>query len=212
MKNITVTVPDDVYRNARIRAAERGTPVSALVGEYLRSLSGRGRSSPGSRRSRGRPSARSSDSGRGTASIVTNSTTVRFVDTNVLLYAISRDPEEQDKAARANDILAVRDIALSVRVLQEFYVQATRLSRPDPLTHEQATGLVESFLRFPVLDVTTDLMLAAAATCQRFGVSYWDAAILEAARSLGCDLVLSEELSDGEDYADVRVQNPFRTP
>jgi plasmid stability protein len=40
MKNITVTVPDDVYRKARIRAAERGTSVSALVGEYLRSLSG----------------------------------------------------------------------------------------------------------------------------------------------------------------------------
>jgi hypothetical protein len=41
MKNITVTVPDDVYRNARIRAAERGTSVSSLVAEYLRSLSGR---------------------------------------------------------------------------------------------------------------------------------------------------------------------------
>jgi plasmid stability protein len=41
MKNITVTVPDDVYRNARIRAAERGTSVSALVGDYLRSLSER---------------------------------------------------------------------------------------------------------------------------------------------------------------------------
>ena len=39
MKNITVTVPDDVYRTARIRAAERGTSVSALVAEYLRSLS-----------------------------------------------------------------------------------------------------------------------------------------------------------------------------
>jgi plasmid stability protein len=41
MKNITVTAPDDVDRNARIRAAERGTSVSTLVGEYLRSLSGR---------------------------------------------------------------------------------------------------------------------------------------------------------------------------
>jgi plasmid stability protein len=39
MKNITVSVPDDVYRRARIRAAERGSSVSALVGEYLRSLS-----------------------------------------------------------------------------------------------------------------------------------------------------------------------------
>ena len=70
---------------------------------------------------------------------------------------------------------------------------------------------MESFLRFPVLDITTDLMLAAAATCRRFGVSYWDAAILEAARSLGCDVVLSEDLSDGQDYAGVRVENPFRT-
>jgi predicted nucleic acid-binding protein len=63
---------------------------------------------------------------------VTNSTTVRFADTNILLYAISRDPTEQGKAARANDILAARDIVLSVQVLQEFYVQATRASRPDP--------------------------------------------------------------------------------
>jgi predicted nucleic acid-binding protein len=136
---------------------------------------------------------------------------VRFVDTNILLYAISRDPKEQDKAARANDILAARDVALSVQVLQEFYAQATRASRPDPLTHEQATRLVESFLRFPVLDLTIDLMLAAAAARQRFGLSYWDAAILEAARSLGCDVVLSEDLSDDEDYAGVRVENPFRT-
>ena len=134
---------------------------------------------------------------------------MRFADTNILLYAISRDPTEQDKATRANDILTARDIALSVQVLQEFYVQATRASRPDPLTHDQATRLVESFLRFPVQDITTDLMLAAAATCQRFGISYWDAAILEAARSLGCEAVLSEDLSDGQDYAGVRVENPF---
>ena len=40
MKNITVSVPDDVYREARIRAAERGSSVSMLVTEYLRSLSG----------------------------------------------------------------------------------------------------------------------------------------------------------------------------
>ena len=41
MKNITVSVPDDVYRKARIRAAERGSSVSALVADYLRSLSER---------------------------------------------------------------------------------------------------------------------------------------------------------------------------
>lgn len=38
VKNITLSVPDDVYRAARIRAAERGTSVSAIVADYLRSL------------------------------------------------------------------------------------------------------------------------------------------------------------------------------
>lgn len=39
MKNITVSVPDEVYRQARIRSAERGQSVSALVAQHLRSLS-----------------------------------------------------------------------------------------------------------------------------------------------------------------------------
>lgn len=136
--------------------------------------------------------------------------TVRFVDTNVLLYAISDDPEEQEKAERANDILTAADVALSIQVLQEFYVQATRASRPDPLTHVQAVKLVESFMRFPVTEVTAGVMLAAVATKERFRISYWDAAILEAGRALGCEVVLSEDLSDGQDYAGVRVENPFR--
>ena len=42
---------------------------------------------------------------------------MRFIDTNILLYAISRDPAEQDKAKRANDILAERDLALSRQAL-----------------------------------------------------------------------------------------------
>jgi plasmid stability protein len=38
VKNITVSLPDDVYRQARIKAAERDTYVSALVREFLTSL------------------------------------------------------------------------------------------------------------------------------------------------------------------------------
>jgi plasmid stability protein len=38
MKNLTVSVPDEVYRVARVRAAEGGSSVSALVAAYLRSL------------------------------------------------------------------------------------------------------------------------------------------------------------------------------
>jgi predicted nucleic acid-binding protein len=134
---------------------------------------------------------------------------VRFVDTNVLLYAVSQDPAEADKARRANELLDEGDLALSVQVLQEFYVQATRQSRPDPLTHEQAVGLVESFLRFPVQTIDVSIARAAFDARARFDISYWDAAIIEAARALGCTVVLSEDLGHGQDYSGVRVENPF---
>ena len=134
---------------------------------------------------------------------------MRFVDTNVLLYAVSQHPAETDKARRANELLDEGDLALSVQVLQEFYVQATRPTRADPLTHEQAVGLVESFLRFEVQAVDVPIARAAFATRERFDISYWDAAIIEAARALGCTVVLSEDLGDGQDYSGVVVENPF---
>jgi predicted nucleic acid-binding protein len=39
---------------------------------------------------------------------------------------------------------------------------------------------------------------------------HWDAAIIESSRAMGCIEVLSEDLNDGQDYAGVRVTNPFR--
>ena len=135
---------------------------------------------------------------------------MRFVDTNVLLYAISRDPAERSKAIRANEILVAGDIGLSVQVLQEFYVQSTRASRADAITHDQAAGLVEAWCRFPVQVTSVEVMRAALATRIRFGISYWDAAILEAGRALGCSVVLSEDLDDATDYDGIRVEDPFR--
>ncbi len=134
---------------------------------------------------------------------------MRFVDTNILLYAVSRDEAESEKAKRANDLLDERDLGLSVQVLQEFYVQATRDSRADRLTHDQAVALVESFARFSVQETTVSVTLAAMTARQRFRISYWDAAIIEAARALGCEVVLSEDMNAGQDYGGVRVENPF---
>jgi predicted nucleic acid-binding protein len=53
-------------------------------------------------------------------------------------------------------------------------------------------------------------MLAAFETRERYGISYWDAAIVEAARAARCDVLLSDDLGDGQDYDGVRVENPFR--
>jgi predicted nucleic acid-binding protein len=137
-------------------------------------------------------------------------TPARFLDTNILLYAISTAPEEHTKASTALDLLAREDVALSVQVLQEFYVQATRSGKRDRISHDQAVGLVESWLRFPVQETTLELMQAALRTRQRYRLSYWDAAIVEAARLSGCHEVLSEDLSHGADYGGIVVVNPFR--
>jgi len=134
---------------------------------------------------------------------------VRFVDTDVLLYSVSAVPDEGAKQVVAEELLGARDLALSAQVLQEFYVQATRASRADALTHCRAADLVAAFARFPVQPTTTELVHAAIAARDRFGVSYWDAAIIEAARLLGCGEVLSEDLSDGRSYDGVVVVNPF---
>ena len=46
---------------------------------------------------------------------------MRFVDTNVLLYAVSTAPAEAAKAARARDILEADDLALSVQVQSSWF-------------------------------------------------------------------------------------------
>jgi predicted nucleic acid-binding protein len=133
----------------------------------------------------------------------------RFVDTNVLLYTVSTDPREAGKRLRAGELLADPHLAISAQVLHEFYARATRGGRSGALSHPQARALVVSFLRYPVQDLTSSIVLAATETAERYRISYWDAAILEAARVMGCREVLSEDLSHGQDYGGVVVTNPF---
>lgn len=132
-----------------------------------------------------------------------------FVDTNVLLYAISRDPAESAKAATANTLLAQRDIVLSTQILGEFFVQATRSSRADRLTADQARRLVESFTRFRVVPITESLVISSMACAARWQLSYWDAAVVEACRASGGGVLWTEDLNHGQDYGGVVVQNPF---
>ncbi len=134
---------------------------------------------------------------------------MRFVDTNVLIYAACPPPNDVAKAERAAELLRTADIALSAQVLQEFYVQATRATRPGALTHDDARRMVRSLQRFPVQPVTAQVVNDALALRERFQINYWDAAILAAARVAGCDTVYTEDLNDGQDYDGVRVVNPF---
>ena len=135
---------------------------------------------------------------------------MRFLDTNVLLYAASPVSEEPRKRNRALEVLAERELAVSVQVLQEFYHQATRETRRGKLSPADALDFLEPILMLRVQSVTPDVFRAGAALSRRFRLSYWDGAILAAARACACDIVYSEDLSDGQDYDGVRVINPFR--
>ena len=103
---------------------------------------------------------------------------MRFLDTNILLYAISTAPAEAVKHERALALLEADDWVLSVQVLQEFYVQATRATKPDRIQHEQAAALIEAWLRFRVQEITVPILQAALQARMRFQLSYWAAAIL----------------------------------
>ena len=134
---------------------------------------------------------------------------MRFVDTNVLLYAVSSRADEARKADRARVLLNEPDLALSAQVLQEFYVQATRQGARSPIGHDTAVAFVRTLERFPLQEQSSSLMHAAFTTRAHYGISYWDAAIVEAARMLGCHQLLTEDLQHGQDFGGVRVSNPF---
>lgn len=135
---------------------------------------------------------------------------LRFLDTNVLLYSISQHPAEAAKRDIAIDLLDADDIALSVQVLQEFFVQATRATRADAIAHAVAVGLIRTWLRFTIQDLTLPVMLEALEIKAQHRLAYWDAAIVAAARALGCDELLSEDLSHGRIIEGMRIRNPFR--
>ena len=136
--------------------------------------------------------------------------TLRFLDTNILLYSISRDPAEAAKRERAIGLVDADDNALSVQVLQEFYVQATRPTRADALPHEIAAGLIRTWLRFQVQEITLPIMARALDIKVAHPLSYWDAAIVAAANALGCRELYSEDMAHGRDVEGTTIINPFR--
>jgi predicted nucleic acid-binding protein len=133
-----------------------------------------------------------------------------FLDTNILLYSISRNPAESFKRDRALTLLDDDSGALSIQVLQEFYVQATRTGRADAVPHDLAAGLIETWSRFRIQDMTLAVLTAALRIRKTFGFSFWDSAIVAAALALGCDRLYTEDLTHGQVVDGVAIIDPFR--
>lgn len=133
-----------------------------------------------------------------------------FLDTNILLYSISKNPAESSKRDRAIALLEDDSSAISVQVLQEFYVQATRVNRADAIPHELAAGLIESWSRFQIQEMNLAVLKTALQIRRTHGFSFWDCSILAAALALGCGRVYTEDLTHGQMVDGLSVINPFR--
>ena len=133
-----------------------------------------------------------------------------FLDTNILLYSISSDPAEAAKRDRAVTLLDQDDSALSVQVLEEFYVEATRPTRPGRLPNQLAVELIDSWRRFPVQEITLPIFDGALRIKAAHRLSFWDSAIISAAGALGCRRLYSEDTSHGREIEGVRIVDPFR--
>ena len=105
----------------------------------------------------------------------------KHFSTPISLYSISRHPSEAAKRERAITLLDCDDARLSVQVLQEFYVQVTRPSRPDAWSHDIAAGLAPAWPQFQIQAATLAIVVAALDLKSRYGFAYWDAAIVAAA-------------------------------
>jgi predicted nucleic acid-binding protein len=134
--------------------------------------------------------------------------TAAFIDTNVLLYAVSNSPAEAEKKEKALELLEREDFAVSVQVVQEFYANANHLVK-GCLSSEEALAFIDWLGRLPVLPLTFPLFRSAVLVQRRYQISYWDAAIVAAAKEAGATTLYSEDLSHGQVYDGVRVVNPF---
>jgi predicted nucleic acid-binding protein len=132
----------------------------------------------------------------------------RFLDTNILLYGYDLDAPA--KRAIAQSLLERAWLqqgctAVSVQVLQEFYVNFVRQGH----LPAEAAALIGDFTLWPVIENSLALFRLGLSLQSRWQLSLWDAMILAAAQASGARELLTEDLNHGQDYGGVRVVNPF---
>lgn len=131
-----------------------------------------------------------------------------FLDSHIIVYANDRrDPAKQARAlVVVKDLFARRCGVVSTQVLQEYAAVALTKLHQAPDVVQRQLRLLESFT---VVPVSASIIRRTIEIYALFPTSYWDAAIIAAAESAGCDTICTEDLNPGQFYSGVRVVNPF---
>jgi predicted nucleic acid-binding protein len=134
-----------------------------------------------------------------------------FVDTNVFVYLRdSRDPIKQARCAEWMGYLWDSNRGrVSSQVLQEYYVTVTGRLRPG-LPIQEARDDVMALRAWSPRVTDPDLVEDAWVIQDRWGFSFWDCLIVAAAQVQGCDTLLTEDLSHGQDLEGLLVISPFK--
>jgi predicted nucleic acid-binding protein len=131
-----------------------------------------------------------------------------FLDANVLVYANdSRDAAKQSRAIQVvAECIRQGTGVVSTQVLQEYAAVALGKLDQDLDVVLRQLLLLESL---EIVQITPELVRRALEIQARYRISYWDAAIVAAAEHAKCSVLLSEDLTPGQLYATVRVEDPF---
>jgi predicted nucleic acid-binding protein len=136
---------------------------------------------------------------------------LQFVDTNILVYAYDTSAGRKHDIAKSlgESLWNSKDGCLSMQVLQEFYVTVTRkLSRPIEIP--MAKQIVADLAYWKIHTPEIQDILAAIDFQTKYGISFWDAMIIQSAICLGCSQIWSEDLNPGQIYGGIKVVNPFK--
>ena len=134
-----------------------------------------------------------------------------FLDTNVLVYAVSGDPREAAKAARALDLIDTADFGISGQVLQEFYVTVVRKIAV-PLRAGGSARMGRTVRDVPLPPSRRRYRTTRCGDQRAVPDQLLGRAIVAAAQSLGARTLFTEDLNHGQDYGGVRVVDPFLSP
>ncbi len=131
-----------------------------------------------------------------------------FLDSNVLVYALSDAPRERPKRDRALALITEEAFGTSYQVLMETWVAAAyKIAKP--VAADKVAAFLERILVFPCVSATPDLYRRAFVLASRYGIHPYDAAIVAGAHELDARILYTEDLNDGQVYGEVRVVNPF---
>ena len=134
---------------------------------------------------------------------------MRFLDTNILVYAVTDDdPRKREIAIDliTHSLEVNHDGCISTQVLQEF---CNTMYKKTKRTRQEIDALLDGFRDLLKTDVTIDLVRHAIDVKEEYGIQFYDALIVSTAEKLGCTEIVSEDLNPDQTYRGMAVVNPF---